>query len=54
MPFYDKVTRTNLGIVSSRTDQCFGWWSGEFTTVEGAAIAFEGILGWAEDVRNRW
>ena len=54
VPFHDKVTRTNLGIVSSRTDQCFGWWSGQFTSVEGEAIAFEGILGWAEDVRNRW
>ena len=54
VPFYDKITRTNLGIVSSHTDQCFGWWSGQFTTVEGDAIGFEGILGWAEDVRNRW
>jgi len=54
VPFYDKVTRTNLGIVSSRTDQCFGWWSGTIATEEGAVIAFEGILGWAEDVRNRW
>ena len=54
VPFYDKVTRTNLGVVSSRTDQCFGWWSGEFTTGAGEVVAFEGILGWAEDVRNRW
>ena len=54
VPFYDKVTRTNLAIVSSRTDQCFGWWSGEFRTRDGAVVAFEGILGWAEDVRNRW
>ena len=54
VPFYDKITRTNLGIVSSHTDQCFGWWSGQFTTVEGDAIEFEGILGWAEDVHNRW
>ncbi len=54
VPFYDKVTRTNLGVVSSRTDQCFGWWSGEFTTSDRETVAFEGILGWAEDVRNRW
>jgi hypothetical protein len=53
-PFYDKITRTNLGAVSSRTDQCFGWWSGEFRTAEGTSISFERILGWAEDVRNRW
>ena len=54
VPFYDKVTRTNLGVVSSRTDQCFGWWSGRFATAAGETITFEGILGWAEDVRNRW
>jgi hypothetical protein len=27
-PFYDKKSATNLGVVSSRTDQCFGTWSG--------------------------
>jgi hypothetical protein len=53
-PFYDKVTRTNLGIVASRTDQFFGHWGGAFTTAEGDTIAFDGILGWAEEVHNRW
>jgi hypothetical protein len=53
-PFYDKVTRTNLGIVSSRTDQCFGHWSGTFAAAGGDTIAFDGILGWAEEVHNRW
>lgn len=54
-PFYDKVTRTNLGVVSSRTDQCFGHWSGTFrSAADGDVIAFDGILGWAEEVHNRW
>jgi hypothetical protein len=53
-PFHDKVTRTNLGVVASRTDQCFGWWSGTFVTEAGETIRFEKILGWAEDVHNRW
>ncbi|WP_203580094.1 DUF2804 domain-containing protein [Microbacterium hibisci] len=53
-PFYDKVTRTNLGIVASRTDQCFGHWAGTFTLPDGEIVALEGILGWAEEVRNRW
>lgn len=48
-PFYDKRSATNFGIVSSRTDQCFGVWEGEF---EGTV--FEGIEGFAEDVHNRW
>lgn len=53
-PFHDKVTRTNLGVVASRTDQCFGRWSGTFVTDAGEQIAFDGIVGWAEDVHNRW
>jgi len=48
-PEYDRTAATNLGIISSRTDQCFGYWSGSF-----GDIAFDGIYGWAEDVHNRW
>ncbi|MDL9978880.1 DUF2804 domain-containing protein [Microbacterium candidum] len=50
-PFYDKRSATNLGVVSSRTDQCFGVWSGRF---EPAGVEFDGIEGFAEDVHNRW
>ena len=53
-PFYDKTSRTNLGVVSARTDQCFGHWSGTFTVPGEKAVAFAGILGWAEEVHNRW
>lgn len=53
-PFYDKVTRTNLGIVASSTDQCFGHWSGTFRTAEGEAIPFDHVFGFAEEVHNRW
>lgn len=52
-PFYDKKSATNLGVLSSRTDQCFGTWSGTFAG-DGGVIAFDGIEGFAEDVRNRW
>lgn len=48
-PEYDRKAATNLGIISSRTDQCFGYWSGSF-----GDLAFDGIYGWAEDVHNRW
>lgn len=50
-PFYDKRSATNLGVVSSRTDQCFGVWSGSFAP---AGLEFDGIEGFAEDVHNRW
>lgn len=53
VPFHDKVTRTNLGVISARTDQCFGWWSGRFADDE-VDVSFEGVAGWAEDVHNRW
>jgi len=53
-PVYDKQTRTNLGILSSSTDQCFGDWSGTFRTDDGEVIPFDGIFGWAEEVHNRW
>lgn len=48
-PEYDRQSASNLAVVSSRTDQCFGWWSGTFEDA-----AFDGIYGWAEDVHNRW
>jgi len=53
-PFFDKTTRTDLAVVSSRTDQCFGHWAGTFAIPGGETVAFEGILGWAEEVHNRW
>ncbi|PKQ21702.1 MAG: DUF2804 domain-containing protein [Actinobacteria bacterium HGW-Actinobacteria-5] len=48
-PEYNRHALTDLAVISSRTDQCFGWWSGSF-----GDITFEGIYGWAEDVHNRW
>lgn len=54
VPVYDKVTRTDLGIVSSSTDQVFGEWSGSFAPPGGGRIVFEAIAGWAEEVHNRW
>lgn len=52
-PFYDKQSATNLGIVAGRTHQCFGHWSGRYAA-DGVDVEFAGILGWAEDVHNRW
>ncbi|WP_022917514.1 DUF2804 domain-containing protein [Ruania albidiflava] len=52
--FYTKRSRTELGVLSSRTDQCFGHWSGSVRTGAGEMITFSGLLGWAEEVHNRW
>lgn len=52
-PFWDHVSRTELGAVGSRGHQCFGHYSGTVPTVAGPMLV-DGLLGWAEDVRNRW
>jgi hypothetical protein len=54
VPFFDKRSTNNLVVVSSRTDQCFGHWSGTYATPHDGTIAFDGLIGWAEDVHNRW
>jgi hypothetical protein len=53
MPFWDHVSSSQLGIVSSTGHQCFGHFSGSVPTVAGR-LEVSGLLGWAEDVRNRW
>jgi hypothetical protein len=53
-PEFDKRGRLNAGVASSRTDQCFGSWSGRVVTDEGEAITVEGLQGWAEECTWRW
>lgn len=53
-PFHDKVSATQLGVVSSRTHQCFGRYDGDIADSAGERIRVSGIVGWAEDVHNRW
>ncbi|WP_297109913.1 DUF2804 family protein [Tessaracoccus sp.] len=53
VPFHNKQSSTNFGVLASRTSQVFGHWVGTFDT--GAeVVAFDGIVGFGEDVRNRW
>lgn len=52
-PAHVKRSAMNLGVVSGRTDQCFGTWSGTFAAGD-ETIAFAGVEGFAEDVHNRW
>ena len=54
VPFYDKRGSTDFGVLTSRGDQCFGLWSGSFTPSDGERIDFDGIVGWAEAIHNRW
>ena len=40
---------TQLGLVASRTHQCFGTWAGRV-----GEVGVDGLFGWVEDVRQRW
>lgn len=53
-PFFNKQSRTDLGMIASRTDQCFGTYSGTVQVDEVGAVTFDGLVGWAEEVHNRW
>lgn len=53
-PDYDKASATRLGVISTRTDQCFGRYSGWFQPDAGPRVEFVDLDGWAEDVHNRW
>ena len=53
-PFYDKVSRTQLVVLASATDQCFGHWTGWMADDAGSRVRVDGAIGWAEHVHNRW
>ncbi len=53
-PEYDKHTVTDLKLISSRTHQCFGTWSGRVQDSAGEWIRVADVFGWAEDVHQRW
>jgi hypothetical protein len=52
-PFHEKASRTNLGVVANETHQCFGRWSG-VAEADGVRLDLDGLVGWAEEARNRW
>jgi hypothetical protein len=53
-PFHERAATTNLLVIAAETHQCFGHWSGWATTQDGARVTVDGIVGWAEEARNRW
>nr|WP_202454744.1 DUF2804 domain-containing protein [Streptomyces sp. SID8367] len=53
-PFHEKAARTNLGVVANETHQCFGHFSGWALTDDGTRTDLDGLVGWAEEARNRW
>lgn len=52
-PFYDRANAINLLLLSSKTHQMFGHFSGKLH-VDGQTVPIDNILGWAEEHRARW
>ncbi|NYG59208.1 hypothetical protein BJ980_002131 [Nocardioides daedukensis] len=53
-PFHERVATTNLLVLAGETHQCFGHFSGWASTDEGERVDLDGLVGWAEEARNRW
>ncbi|SCL71281.1 Protein of unknown function [Micromonospora citrea] len=53
-PFHERVARTNLGVLANETHQCFGHFSGWVCAADGERVDLDGLVGWAEEARNRW
>lgn len=53
-PFHERAARTNLGVIGSETHQCFGHFTGWALTDDGERVDLDGLVGWAEEARNRW
>lgn len=53
-PFHERAARTNLGVVANETHQCFGHFTGWAATDDGERVELDGLVGWAEEARNRW
>lgn len=53
-PFHRRRDITELGILAVRTHQAFGTWSGTGVLNDGTTVSLDGLVGWAEESRNRW
>lgn len=53
-PFGVRRAHTNALLIESETRQAFGVWAGSFVRASGERISLDGLVGWAEDVQNRW
>jgi hypothetical protein len=53
-PFHERSASTNLLVVAAETHQCFGHYAGWATVGGGERVRVDGLVGWAEEARNRW
>ncbi|NUP29154.1 MAG: DUF2804 domain-containing protein [Nocardia sp.] len=53
-PFHTRTAKTALLVVANDTHQCFGDFAGRVRTDDGRWLDLGGVVGWAEETRNRW
>ena len=53
-PILDRNSTVNLAIFKSIQHQVFGYFTGEVVLDDGRKIRIENLLGFAEEVKNRW
>ncbi|MFE6858288.1 DUF2804 domain-containing protein [Nocardia sp. NPDC057668] len=52
-PFHERVATSNLIVVAGETHQCFGHFAGR-VRADAGWLDLSGVVGWAEEARNRW
>jgi hypothetical protein len=53
-PFYERVAKSDLGIIVSEVHQMIGRFSGRVKTSDGSYIAIDNLLGTVEDHFGKW
>jgi hypothetical protein len=53
-PFFERVARTDVGILASEVHQMFGRYSGTLIADDGEKIEVKDLIGWAEEHQARW
>ena len=53
-PFFERVARTDVGVLASEVHQMFGRYSGMMVADDGEKIEVNDMIGWAEEHQARW
>lgn len=53
-PWHRRRETSNAVVVASAIHQAFGTWRGWMLDGEGERVSVDGLVGWAEEARNRW
>lgn len=53
-PFFERVAKTDVGILSSEVHQMFGRYSGTLVMDDNEKIEINDLIGWAEEHHAKW